>query len=363
MSGLSERVRSLVRADIARLEPYDPNFTPCAINLSANENTYGLPAGVRSAMDAAMQATDTNRYPDPLANGLRDAIARWHGVRREQVCVGNGGDELLFNFFLAFGGPGRRLVDCPPTFTVYDIYARMVGTEVIRCPRDPDSFELDVPALLEAAQTAQMLIVTSPNNPTGNMVDGSVVARLCEACPGIVLVDEAYVEFAAPGMSCEPLLATYDNLVVLHTFSKAFSLAGVRMGYVLAAPDIVDVLAAVRQPYTVDVFAQAATEVVVLMRERFQPTIDLIKDERERLAQELSAFEGVRAWPSQANFLLVRLPRAGEVRARLRDRFSILVRDFSAAPGLEGCLRVTVGTPEENDALVQAIAKLLKEEQ
>ena len=361
MAGLSRRVRSLVRDDVAALSPYDPNFTPCRINLSANENTYGMPAKVRSAIDAAIVATPTNRYPDPMSNELRDQIATWHGVRRENVCVGNGGDELLFNFFLAFGGPGKKLVDCPPTFTVYDIYSRMLGTSVVRCWRDAQTFELDMGALLPMAAAADMVIVTSPNNPTGNVIAAQDVARLCEACPGIVLIDEAYTEFSDEGVSCERLLGTYDNLVILHTYSKAFCLAGVRVGYVLAAPDVIDVLGAVRQPYTADVFAQAAAQVVTSMRGVFRPTIDQIRSERERLAAALGAIGGVRVWPSQGNFLLVRVPHAGIVRARLRDKYSILVRDFSSAPGLEDCLRITVGTPAENDELTDAIASLVEE--
>ena len=361
MAGLSKRILSLVRDDVAALSPYAPNLTPCKINLSANENTYGMPPKVRAAIDEAIAATPTNRYPDPMSNVLRDQIATWHHVRRENVCVGNGGDELLFNFFLAFGGPGKRLVDCPPTFTVYDIYSKMVGTSVVRCWRDEDTFDVDVSALLLMARNADMVIVTSPNNPTGNVIAREDVARLCETCPGIVLVDEAYMEFADEGLSCEGLLGTYDNLVILHTYSKAFCLAGVRVGYVLAAPDVVDVLGAVRQPYTADVFAQAAAQVVTSMRGVFTPTISRIRSERERLAEALSGLEGMRVWPSQGNFLLARMPEAAIVRARLRDERSILVRDFSSTQGLENCLRITVGTPEENDELVDAIGSILKE--
>lgn len=362
MAGLSKRIQALVRDDVAALEPYDPNFTPCKINLSANENTYGMPADVRAAIDAAIARTQTNRYPDPMSNDLRDRIAAWHGVRRENVCVGNGGDELLFNFFLAFGGPEKTLLDCPPTFTVYDIYSRMLGTKLLRCPRDPKTYELDIPTMLAAAPAVDMIIVTSPNNPTGNVIARDDVARLCEACPGIVMIDEAYAEFADEGVSCESLLATYDNLVVLHTFSKAYCLAGVRVGYVLAAADVIDVLGAVRQPYTADVFAQAAAEVVCDLRQSFDPTITKIREERARLAAELAAIDGVSVWPSQGNFLLARMPRAGVVRARLRDERSILVRDFSAAPDLEDCLRITVGTPEENTELIDAIASIVREE-
>ena len=361
MAGLSDRVRALVRPEIAALSPYDPNFTPCDINLSANENTYGMPEEVRRAIDEAIARSQTNRYPDPMSNELRDLIAAWRGVARENVCVGNGGDELLFNFFLAFGGPGKTLVDCPPTFTVYDIYSGMLGTQVVRCWRDDETFELDMPRLLEAARTADMVMVTSPNNPTGNVISRDDAERLCEACPGIVMIDEAYIEFCEEGVSCEPLLASCDNLIILHTFSKAFCLAGVRVGYVLAAPDVIEALGAVRQPYTADVFAQATAQTVVSMRERFVPTIKTIRSERERLSRDLAAIGGVRVWPSQGNFILVRMQQAGIIRARLRDQYSILVRDFSQAPGLDDCLRVTVGTPAENDRLVQAVASILKE--
>lgn len=360
MAGLSRRVRSLVRPEIASLAPYDPDFAPCEVNLSANENSYGMPREVRAAIDGALASVDTSRYPDPMANVLRDRIAAAHGLRRENVCVGNGGDELIFNFFLAFCGVGKRLVDCPPSFSVYEIYAKMLGTTVVRCWRDPESHAVAPEALLPMARTADAVVVCSPNNPTGTMLSRDDVARLCEACPGIVMVDEAYGEFAEPGSSCEPLLASHDNLVVLHTFSKAYSLAGVRVGYVLAAPDVIDALAAVRQPYTVDAFAQATAEVVSARRVAFRPTIERIVAERERLAAALAAIEGVRVWPSQANFLLVRMPDAGIVRARLRDAWSILVRDFSTTPGLEDCLRITVGTPEENERVVAAIASIMK---
>ena len=242
------------------------------------------------------------------------------------------------------------------------ITAQDLVTKLLRCPRDPKTYELDIPSMLSAAPAVDMIIVTSPNNPTGNVIAPDDVARLCEACPGIVMIDEAYAEFADEGVSCEQLLATYGNLVVLHTFSKAYCLAGVRVGYVLAAADVIDVLGAVRQPYTADVFAQAAAEVVCDLRQSFDPIIAKIREERDRLAAELAAIDGVSVWPSQGNFLLARMPRAGVVRTRLRDERSILVRDFSAAPGLEDCLRITVGTPEENTQLIDAIASIVREE-
>ena len=361
MAGLSKRARELVRPEVARLAPYDPGFAPCKVNLSANENTYGLPREAREAIDRALLSTPTNRYPDPMANGLRDAIGEWYGVNRENVCVGNGGDELLFNTFLAFGGPGRLLVDCAPSFEVYTIYSQMLGTTVRRCWRDPETFEIDMDVLLPMASSADIVVVTSPNNPTGNLFSREDVKRLCREAKGVVLIDEAYIEFADPSARCDMLLASLDNLVVLHTFSKAFSMAGVRLGYVLSSADLISVYSAVRQPYTVDVFAQATAEAVVRNRRAFDLIVARIKAERERFKEELEQIPGMRVWPSASNFLLVRVRDAGIVRARLRDEYSILVRDFSAKPGLEDCLRITVGNPEEDDLVIKALAEICKE--
>ena len=178
----------------------------------------------------------------------------------------------------------------------------------------------------------------------------------------LVLVDEAYVEFAPEGSSVASWVASEPRLMVLRTLSKAFGLAGARVGYLVADPAVVDVLAAVRQIYSVDVLAQAAGLAAVRCRDELAATVADIVAERGRLAAGLAALPGVTAWPSEANFVLVRLPRAAEVRRRLRDEHSVLVRDFSAAPGLENCLRLSVGTREENDALLDALATILREE-
>ena len=342
MPQLSPRVQALVQSHLRNLDVYDPNFTPTRINLSANENTYDVPPAARAAIDEALAATHANRYPDPLSNGLRDELAAWHGTDRAHVIVGNGGDELLYNFLLAFGGPGRTRAICPPTFSEYAFFASLTQTDVAEVWRDPETMLADEGALVDAAGKANLVILTSPNNPTGDLAPVALVRRLCEACPGLVMVDEAYGEFAAPGSSCESLLGARDNLVVLHTLSKAFALAGTRCGYVLAAPDVVEALAAVRH--------------------EFEPTVATIVSERARVLAALRGLARTReltVWPSEGNYLLVRVPGASEVRQRLRDEHSILVRDFSYAPGLTDCLRITVGTPEENDAVLAALGELL----
>ncbi len=355
-------VTGRLRPALRGFEPYDPRFSPVRVNLSANENTHPLPEGLAEAVAAAAAATPLNRYPDPMANDLRDALAERHGTDRSRVIVGNGGDELLFNLLFAFGGPGRPVVTCPPDFAEYANFAAMCETPVVSVPRDAEDFSIDAEALLAAAADAALVILTSPNNPTGNLVDRALVERLLAETGALVLVDEAYVEFAGEGRSLVGLAAKSPRLIVLRTLSKAFGLAGLRVGYLVADPAIVDALGAVRQIYSVDVLAQAVALALVERRDQLAPVVADIVAERERLSAGLCALERVRAWPSAANFVLARVPRAHRVWERLRDEHSILVRDFSSVPGLDDCLRLTVGTREENDALLDALAVLTRED-
>ena len=355
---VTTRLRPALRA----FEPYDPRFSPVCVNLSANENTHSLPAGLAEAVREAVAATPLNRYPDPMANALRDALASWHGTDRAHVIVGNGGDELLFNLLFAFGGPGRAVVTCPPDFAEYANFAAMCETPVVAVPRDAEDFSVDAEALLAAAADAALVILTSPNNPTGGLVDRALVERLLAETEALVLVDEAYVEFAGEDKSLAPLVPGNPRLIVLRTLSKAFALAGLRVGYLVADPAIVDALGAVRQIYSVDVLAQAVALAFVERRGLLAPVVEGIVAERERLAAGLATLPGVRVWPSAANFVLARVPNAHRTWERLRDEHSILVRDFSSTPGLDDCLRLTVGTREENDALLDALAVLTREE-
>ncbi len=360
---------SRARKALQGFEPYDPAFTPCRVNLSANENTHDVPMAFFDALREAMASTPLNRYPDPMADDLRRQIAERHGVEVENVLVGNGGDEILFNLFFTFGGPGHALVTCPPDFSEYANFAKMCEMPVVSAWRDPETFAIDVDALVAAVNDVQaaMVVLTSPNNPTGDLVDPAIVRRLLDETDALVLLDEAYVEFAGvpellgEDKSLVGWVAENPRLMVLRTLSKAFGLAGLRVGYLVADPAVVDMVGAIRQLYSEDVIAQSVAVQAVGHRELMVPVVADIVDQRERLAERLAALPGARVWPSSANFVLLRVPGAATVRARLRDEHSILVRDFSAAPGLADCLRITVGTAEENDLLVDALTSLVKE--
>ncbi len=348
--------------------PYDPKYLPARVLLSANENPNSVPALVEEEILAGLKGFAFNRYPDPLANELRDLIAERENkafeaagvdVRfsRENVLVGNAGDELLFDFSLAWGGPGRTLLNVVPTFSVYAANSELTGTRVVEVPRRAD-YSIDEEAVI--ARVAQgdidQVVITSPNNPTGDTVSEGFMRRLLDATDALVMLDEAYIEFAEGSLA--HLITEHENLLVLRTFSKAYSCAGVRLGYILAQPSVVTEFIKVRQPYSVDAISQLVGRAVVRHSDAFVPGIQAIKSERALMLEELRALSGVEVYDSCANFILVRIPDADKVWEALYER-GILVRDFSHSKGLENCLRLTVGTAAENQELLAALKDLL----
>ena len=346
---------------LADIEPYDPKYIPAEVMISANENALDVPFDLRREVEHEVRRVVFNRYPDPLANGLRDLIAEANGLDRDQILMGNGGDELLFDMALAWGGPGRTFLNMPPTFTVYKNNAQLTNTTIVDVPRLPD-FSIDEDAVL--ARLAQgdidFTIVTSPNNPTGNLVSEDFVRKMLETSDTLVMVDEAYFEFSRYTM--RPLLDRYENLVILRTFSKAFSMAGVRMGYLLGSERVLREFKKVRQPYSVDAVSQAIARVVYTNRAAFEKNIDQIIEERARVFKALQQMPGVTPFPSDSNYILFRLDErvdAADVWQRLLDA-GVLVRDFSRALYLENCLRASIGTPEENTRFLEELANALK---
>lgn len=342
---------------LADVTPYDPKYLPSKYMLSANESPLNVPDEIRYEIRKRMKMMDYNRYPDPLANELRDLIAETNGLERDNVLIGNGGDEILFNTALAFGGPGRKFLNAPPTFSVYETNAFLTGTEVVNIPRRSD-YHLDEMGILTrlAQGDIDYMILTSPNNPTGQLVDPTFIRHVLESTDALVMIDEAYGEFSRT--TCRPLLNQHKNLVILRTFSKAFSCAGVRLGYLLGDAEVIAEYQKVRLPYSVDAVAQLIGRTVFENRQMFSLAVMGIIDERERMIEELQSIYGVHVYPSAANFILIRLDKADEVWQKLYER-GILVRDFSHTPRLENCLRLSVGTKKENNALLKALNEIV----
>jgi len=346
------------RPELEDLIAYDAKDVRAEVVLASNENPNNLPADVLAKLSSRLGDFKFNRYPDPTANELRKLIAEANGLDVENVLVGNGGDEIIFNLLVSWGGPGRKILDMPPTFSMYGIDAQVTGTEVVKVPRRAD-FSIDEAAVLArvAEGDIDIVVVANPNNPTGGLANESFLIELLKSTDAIVMVDEAYFEFSRHTM--RPHMTRYPNLVLLRTFSKAFSMAGLRVGYLLAQPDVVQEFMKVRQPYSVDSFSQWVAQTVFRERMVFEQGIRDIVRGRELMLTELQAMEGVEVFPSEANFVLFRVEHAAALWRDLLHNHSVLIRDFSRARGLEDCLRVTVGTDEENRRFLDAMKDCL----
>ncbi len=346
------------RPELEDLTPYDAKEIKAEVVLASNENPLNLPSEMIARISSRILEFPFNRYPEPMAPELRSLIAEANGLDDENVLVGNGGDELIFDTLLAWGGPGRKVLDMPPTFSMYGIDAKTTGTEIVTVPRLAD-FSIDQSAVLDrvAEDDIDIVVIANPNNPTGGLTDESFLIELLHSTDALVMVDEAYFEFSRHTM--RPHMSRCENLVILRTFSKAFSMAGLRVGYLLAHPDVITELMKVRQPYSVDSFSQWVASQVFRERMVFEQGIRDIVRGRDAILHGMSMFPEVTVFPSEANFVLFRVEHAAALWRDLLHNHSVLVRDHSRAPGLEDCLRVTVGTDEENRRFLTAMQDCL----
>ena len=344
-----------VRDDLVELEGYHSPQVTVDVRLNTNESPYPPPAAWREAFLEELAATPFHRYPDREAGALREAIGELHGVGPEQILAGKGSNEVIQALCLAYGGPGRTVAVFEPTYALHSHIPRITGTGVAIGQRRED-FTLDpgeVRRLLDSNQPA-VTFLCSPNNPTG-VIDGpEVVDAALAAAPGLVLVDEAYAQFSP--RSALSLLADDRPLAVTRTFSKTWSMAACRLGYLVAPASIVAAAERAMLPYHLDAPTQIAGRLALRFTAEMEARVASLVAERDRLAAALAALP-VDTWPSGANFILFR-PRQEGVWKALLDR-SVLVRDCSSWPRLDGCLRVTVGTPAEDDAFLAALTEVL----
>ncbi|MCH1883601.1 histidinol-phosphate transaminase [Agrococcus sp. ARC_14] len=351
-----------IRDDLRGLTPYGAPQLEVPVRLNVNENAYRVPEAVALdiVQEIARALPDANRYPDREFDTLRRSFADYlgHGIEPAQIWAGNGSNEVLQHVLQAFGGPGRSLLSFTPTYSMYPLLAQGVGMEWIPVPR-ADDFTLTPEAVRAAIaeHDPDIVFLCSPNNPTGTAIGLDVIEAAAEAARGIVLVDEAYAEFAHDrSQTALTLLERFPRLLVSRTMSKAFAFAGIRVGYLAADPAVIDALRLVRLPYHLSAITQAAAVAALRHSDQMLARVDELRAQRDRLVEALAQL-GMQPYPSDSNFVLVGgIADPSATFQALLDR-GILVRDV----GLPGTLRITAGTPGETTALLAALAALTAE--
>ena len=344
-------IASLLRPHLRQLQPYtsarDEYSGSEGVFLDANENPFG-----------SSTSQDFNRYPDPYQTALKQEISKIKGANPAQIFLGNGSDEAIDLLFRAFCNPGQdNVILLPPTYGMYGVSAAINGVEVRNVPLTPD-FQLQPEKILSAVNAhSKILFLCSPNNPSGNAVKREDILFLLENFPGIVVVDEAYIDFSE-GASLLTVLDRHPNLLVMQTLSKAWGLASLRLGMAFASPELIRVLNQIKPPYNISGLTQETVLSALQNKGKVDEFIQLILEERKFLQKELERLPYIlRVHNSDANFLLVQFEHPNQVYEDLVKE-KIIVRNRSSVLHCAGCLRITVGTREESIALLQALEKV-----
>jgi len=351
-------VKPAVRAQSAyTLRVYDPR-----IKLNQNESPFDVPPELKQRLWERLAARPWNRYPPFVAADFISAVSEATGWPTGGVLVGNGSNELIQALLAVVVEPGVSVVIPEPTFTLYRLVSGVSGGEIVSVPLD-DALRFRVDAIIDAARRnrAAMVVLCTPNNPTGGSLSREEIEKIHDSTDALVVLDQAYVEFG--GYDAIPLLAERPRLVVLRTFSKAMAMAGMRAGYLLAHPALATEIAKAKLPYNVNFVTEAVAAEVLRARELLRPGVEMMRTERDRIFAELSRIESLTVYPSDANFVLFRVEHPEishlELFQRLLDEHGVLVRDVSKYPMLDRCLRVSAGAPDENDAFLAGVRRIM----
>jgi len=354
MPAKTKDITKLVKPSVRKLKAYSVDETPVRIKLDAMENPFPLPEEVRTEISEVVRNARINRYPDPSAKELTRSIAGLWGLDPEQMVLGNGSDELIQTIILAFGGP---VLTPSPSFAMYEITARALSQKVFTVPLKKN-FVLNADAIIKKARQvkARVIFLACPNNPTGNRFSNFDVLNVLDFTRAVVVIDEAYFSFS--GKSFMPVLKDYPNMIILRTLSK-IGFAGLRVGVLTAAPEVIDELNKIRLPYNINMLSQAAAVAALKRRDVLDQQISLLISGRERLYNALSRTKGITAYPSETNFILFRTTTdSTDIYNKLKQA-GILIKNLNRPGPLRNCLRVTVGTPEENSEFLKALKSIL----
>lgn len=347
------------RNELEKMPSYDGVEKNYRIKVNANESTMNLPPLVEERVINRLALLAFNRYPNEEYYSLVEQIAKSFSVDTSQVLLGGGSSEIIEKVFHAFGGAGHKVVYPQPSFSMYKIYAKAADAEGIPFDLD-EKFNLNVDEFIKKIRevNASLAVICNPNNPTGNALTPAQVEKIAASIDCAFLLDEAYVEFY--GQSAVNLVAKYPNLIVARTFSKAYCMAGARVGYMIAQPEVTRMINKTFMPYHINILTLAAADIVYQMRDEFVPRWHMIIAERKRMSEQFKKIHGVEVFPSEANFILIRLARAEELKNYL-ESLDIGIRYFSPeAFGLKNCLRISIGTRIENDEVFDAIKAFME---
>ena len=352
-------IENLVRKNIKKLNPYTcaRDLYSNGILLDANENSFG-------STFQEFEELHLNRYPDPHQVDLRNAVATLLNVDANKLFFGVGSDEIIDLLIRIFCEPKEDIVMLlEPTYGMYKVACDINAVETV-APLLNDSFQIDFAEVEKYySDKVKIIFVCSPNNPTGNLLNKNDILRLCKTYNSIVVVDEAYIDFSEASASLINEVENYSNLVVMRTFSKAWGLAGVRLGFCVANEEIISYLFKVKAPYNINALTRYAVLNSIRNEEKKEKVVTAIINERFRVENELKNMKQItKVHPSDANYLLIRLPNAKEVQKQLAEN-GIIIRDRSSQPKLNDCLRITVGTKEENDELLIKLKDILKNQE
>lgn len=344
----------LIRQEVLSLHAYHVQPSPGMVKLDAMENPHLLPDSICAEISQAVSRAAINRYPDADAQRLKERIRVVSGLSPEMdVLLGNGSDEIIQLLAMAVAKPGATLMSVEPSFVMYKMIAAFTGLNYVGVPLT-DDFSFDLAAMLEAINRHQpvLIFLAYPNNPTGNLFDAAAIEQIIKASNGLVVIDEAYYAFASD--SFLPKLGQFDNLLVMRTFSK-LGMAGLRLGFLAGSKVWLEQLEKLRLPYNVGVLPQVVAEILLQHHDVLLQQAMQIRQDRDWLFERLVGTVDVRAYASEANFILFRLPHAAKVFEGLKQRGVLIKKLDGAHPALADCLRVTVGTAEENEQFVRAL--------
>ena len=349
---------------LKNLKAYAVEDTGGMVKLDAMENPYPFPEPLQEKWLDKLKSAEINRYPDSNCTVLKDGIRQHLKLPTEaELLIGNGSDEIIHMLCLAFNRPGARMMSPVPSFAVYPLAAQAVNMGFIGVPLEPDSFELSIEIFISSIEEHQpsLIFLASPNNPTGNRFSDQDIRRICEASNGLVILDEAYWRFAMSNRIAE--LFDLDNIVFMHTLSK-IGLAGIRLGALIGRRQWLEPLERVRMPYNVSSLSQVTGCFALEHDTYFNAQVERICASREKLLANLQAIKGLRVWPSETNFLLFRLDSDGgqdapAVHKALKENGIAIKNLHGAHPALNNCLRVSVGTDDENGLFVETLQRVM----